>query len=223
MKRVLVVCGSPGHCAPDYSTPYEEALDAAGVEPVVVRPGELVPAEYEGLLLIGGSDVNPSLYRASHDPHTEPSDAARDALECRLIKDALYRDLPLLAICRGLQILNVQHGGSLIQHLVMTERHRRKTADPGRPVHKVEMVPGTKLAAIAAPALTWDVNSRHHQAVEVLGTGLRVSARDPEDGTVEAIERPDKPFVIGVQWHPENQAPTDKRQASLFDAFASAL
>jgi gamma-glutamyl-gamma-aminobutyrate hydrolase PuuD len=223
MKRVLVVCGSPEHCAPGYSTPYEEALRAAGIDPVIIRPGEPVPSNYAGLMLMGGSDVNPALYNAVQDVRTEGSDDARDRLECGLIGDALSRDLPLLAICRGLQILNVQHGGTLIQHLDTTAHHRVRTADRGVPVHKVEILPGTKLASIAGAARAWDVNSRHHQAIDRVGGGLHVSARDPEDGVIEAVERPDRRFVVGVQWHPENQAPSDEHQASLFRAFAAEL
>jgi putative glutamine amidotransferase len=223
MKRALIVGGTLEHCAPGYVSPYLDALRAAGVEPIVVRPGDTLPSDFSGLVLIGGTDVNPSLYDAAHDFETDHADDARDQLECRLIQDATYRDVPVLAICRGVQMLNVQRGGSLIQHLATTEHHRRKTPDLGTPVHKVEIVPGTKLAAIAGDARVWDVNSRHHQAVQRVGFGLLASAFDPDDGVIEAVERPDKRFVIGVQWHPENQAPSDWRQASLFQAFADAL
>ena len=223
MKRVLVVCGSPEHCAAGYTAPYEEALRAAGIEPVIIRPGEHIPADYTGLLLIGGSDVNPCLYDGARDPRTEGSDDARDQLELRLIQDALDRDLPLFAICRGLQILNVQHGGTLIQHLDTSERHRVRIPDRGRPVHRVTIEPGTKLAEIAGEVREWDVNSRHHQAIHQIGSDLLITARDTEDHVIEAVERVDRRFVIGVQWHPENQAPSDERQASLFRAFAEAL
>jgi putative glutamine amidotransferase len=117
----------------------------------------------------------------------------------------------------------VQHGGTLIQHLDTTEHHRRRTPDRGRPAHQVEIIPGTKLASIAGSSLIQDVNSRHHQAIDRVGAGLIVSARDPEDGVIEAVERPDKKFVIGVQWHPENQTLIDERQARLFQEFAAAL
>jgi putative glutamine amidotransferase len=172
---------------------------------------------------MGGSDVNPRLYDASRDPHTEGSDDARDRLELELIQDALDRDIPLLAICRGLQILNVHHGGTLIQHLSTTPRHRVKTDDRGRPVHQAEIVPGTRLSEIAAGARIWDVNSRHHQGIGRLGDGLIVSARDPVDEVIEAVERPDRRFLVAVQWHPENQAPSDERQAGLFRAFAQSF
>jgi putative glutamine amidotransferase len=222
MKRVLAVCGS--RWKPDNSLPYEKALCDAGIEPILIAPGTGTPADVSGLVLMGGTDVNPALYGQKRLTETENPDDARDELEYALIGDFLQRDLPLLAICRGIQILNVQHGGTLVQHLESTARHRVKTPDnPGLPAHQVEIVPGTKLAAIAGGSLTWDVNSRHHQAIGRLGECLRVSARDPEDGTIEAVERPDKRFAIGVQWHPENQSATDERQAKLFRAFAKAL
>jgi putative glutamine amidotransferase len=222
MKRVLAVCGS--RWKPDYSLPYEKALFDAGIEPVLMAPGTGIPADVSGLVLMGGTDVNPALYGETRVTETENPDDTRDELECALIRDFLGRDLPLLAICRGLQILNVQHGGTLVQHLDSSARHRVKTPqNPGLPAHQVEVVPGTRLAAIAGGSLILDVNSRHHQAIGRLGNGLQVSARDPEDGTIEAVERPDKRFVIGVQWHPENQSPADERQAKLFRAFADAL
>lgn len=223
MKRVLAVCGSPGHWKPENSVPYEEALGDAGIEPVLIAPGDEVPENFSGLVLMGGSDVNPARYGAVPDSRTEEWDDPRDELESALIERVIGRDLPLLAICRGIQVLNVQQGGTLIQHLDTTAHHRVRTADRGLPAHRVEVVPGTKLAAIAGEPLTIDVNSRHHQAIARLADGLHVSARDPEDGTIEAVERPDKRFVIGVQWHPENQSATDKRQAKLFQAFAAAL
>ena len=220
MKRVVTVSGSSAPA--DYPRPYEEALRAVGVELVPVTSSPM-PTDAAGLLLMGGSDVNPALYGEARIGDTEAADDARDALECALIEEALARDLPLLAICRGLQILNVQQGGTLIQHLPTTARHRQRTEDRGTPVHQVEIVPGTALAAIADGARKWGVNSRHHQAIDRLGEGLRISARDPEDGTIEGIERRDKRFVVGVQWHPENMSATDPHQARLFQAFADAL
>ncbi len=220
MKRVVTVSGSSASA--DYSRPYQEALRAVGVElvPVTAAP---MPADAAGLLLMGGSDVNPARYLETRVGETEEADDARDELECALIEEALGRDLPVLAICRGLQILNVQQGGTLIQHLPTTSRHRQRTEDRGTPVHQVEIVPGTALAAIADGALQCGVNSRHHQAIDKLGDGLRISARDPEDGTIEAMELPDKRFVVGVQWHPENMSASDPHQARLFQAFADAL
>jgi putative glutamine amidotransferase len=179
--------------------------------------------ETRGVVLMGGSDVNPARYAETPQPETDAPDDARDELECQLIKQAIEHDMPLLAICRGIQILNVQHGGTLVQHLDSTPRHRQRTPDKSLPVHQVEISPGTLLAKIAGKCLTWNVNSRHHQAIARLGDGLRISAHDVGDGTIEAVERPDKRFVIGVQWHPENQSATADTHAKLFQAFADAL
>jgi putative glutamine amidotransferase len=229
MKQVLAVCGSLAHWKPAESQPYEEALRAVGIEPVLVSPETFawtagdIPEAASGLLLMGGSDVNPARYGEARHPETQDPDDARDELECGLIKEALARDLPLLAICRGIQILNVAHGGSLVQHLDSTERHRQRPENRGQPAHQLVVLPGTRLADILGGALTLDVNSRHHQAIARVGDGLVVSARDPEDGTIEAVERQDKRFVVGVEWHPENMAPTDPLQAKLFRAFAQAL
>ncbi len=223
MKQVLAVCGAPEHFSSDASQPYVEALRAADVEPILISPGDSAPEEFQGLLLMGGSDVNPTLYGEVRKSDTESSDDARDALELALIRKAVERDLPLLAICRGLQILNVAHGGSLIQHLNSTDRHRVRPANRGLPAHPVDIDAGTRLASIVGKPLTLEVNSRHHQAIARLGDGLRASAHDPKDGTIEAVERSDKRFVVGVQWHPENMSPSDPREAKLFQAFGSAL
>jgi len=224
MKRVLAVCGSPGHWTPESGLPYEAALRAAGLEPVLIPPGSEVPTDVSGLLLMGGTDVNPARFGEARQSESDDPDDARDELECNLIQDFLGRDLPVLAICRGVQILNVQHGGTLVQHLDSTARHQVRTPDDkGRPAHQVKIVSGTRLAAIEGEPLTLEVNSRHHQAIARPGDGLRVSARDSEDGTIEALERPDKRFVVGVQWHPENMSMSDARQAKLFQAFAAAL
>ncbi len=223
MKRILAIRGSDA--APGETAPYEDALRAAGLEPVVVGAAAETGLDgFDGLLLMGGSDVNPARYGEAAVAETQPPDDARDAAEMKAIAEALERDVPVLAICRGLQILNVEHGGALIQHLDDNLGHRVKTGDRSRPVHEVEIVPGTKLAAILGePLERVQVNSRHHQAAGRIGAGLVVSARS-KDGVVEGLERPDKPFVIAVQWHPENQANGgDARQARLFRAFARAL
>src|ERR1700682_4380979 len=148
-----------------------------GAQPLLeeARPG-LEIGQCSGLLLTGGSDVNPALYGETAAPETQPSDDVRDAAEAALIDEALARDLPLLAICRGMQILNVRLGGSLVQHLPGAARHVKRTPDRSLPAHSVVIEPGTLLANIAHRE-TWDVNSRHHQAVARLAPGLRVCAR----------------------------------------------
>ena len=165
MHTVLAVCGSPHDWGPEESGPYEEALRAAGIEPVLIRPGDKIPANFSGLVLMGGTDVSPALYGEARHSETDTSDHARDALECELVQNALDRDIPILAICRGIQILNVQHGGTLIQHLDTTEHHKRRTPDRGLPAHQVEILSGTKLAGIAKGAATWDVNSDRKSVV----------------------------------------------------------
>ena len=204
--------------------PYAAAIREAGMEPVLKEIGtDWDLNRVQGLLLTGGTDVSPASYGEEPAPETDKDlDVRRDRMEMAIIAEALERDMPILAICRGLQILNVQHGGTLIQHLETTDRHRRRTADPGITVHPVRIEPGTKLAQIAGVD-TWDVNSRHHQAAGRIGEGLRVSANDPSDGTIECLERPDKRFVLAVQWHPEDQVPASQEQQKLFHAFRDAL
>jgi putative glutamine amidotransferase len=204
--------------------PYAAAIREAGIEPVLKEVGaDWDLNKVQGLLLTGGTDVSPECYGEEPAPETDKSlNLQRDRMELAMIAKALERDMPILAICRGLQILNVQHGGTLIQHLATTERHRHRTADPSIVVHSVQIEPGTKLAEIAG-VNTWHVNSRHHQAAGRIGKGLRVSAKDPSDGTVEALERPDKRFVLAVQWHPEDQVPGSQEQRKLVHAFHDAL
>jgi putative glutamine amidotransferase len=203
--------------------PYAEAARAGGAEPVIAGvQNKLSLAGFAGLLLMGGSDVNPARFGATPRPETDAPDDERDEVELALIQDALQRDLPILGICRGLQILNVSHGGTLVQHLAATARHDPEMDDHSGPAHGVAFVPASKLAEIAAAA-AWQVNSRHHQAVLKLGENLHISARDLEDGTVEGLERHDKRFVVAVQWHPEDQTRKHPEQLRLFESFAAAL
>jgi gamma-glutamyl-gamma-aminobutyrate hydrolase PuuD len=202
--------------------PYQDAVRLGGMEPVAVSvSGSICLDGVKGLVLMGGTDVNPSRYGAMPYLETEEPDDERDEVELRLIAEALERDLPILAICRGLQILNVQHGGTLIQHLA-SSRHDPEPEDKTAPVHRVRFEPGTLLREITG-AEEWDVNSRHHQSADGIGKGLRVSARDEQDGIVEGLERPDKRFVLAVQWHPEDQVKAHREQLRLFERFADAL
>lgn len=217
-KKVLVSFDDPSAVEP-----YTAALRLAGIEPVLSPASAPVPLDnLAGLLLTGGVDVNPAHYAETPVPETEPPNDARDAMELQLIAEALERDLPLLAICRGLQILNVQHGGTLIQHLDSFKRHCQRPPNRALPAHQVNIQPNTLLASVAGTN-TWEVNSRHHQAAARVGHGLVVSATDVEDGTIEALERPDKRFLLAVQWHPENQALVGPEQLKLFQSFAEAL
>jgi putative glutamine amidotransferase len=208
----------------DRAKPYVRALAAAGVEVCLADvSGAVCFEDCSGLLLMGGTDVDPRLYGQSPAPQTQRPDGTRDNFESLAIDEALKRDLPILAICRGLQILNVHLGGSLVQHLDSVDRHRQKTPeDPGRAAHVITIEPNTLLAEIAG-VQTWQVNSRHHQAIDGVGRELRISARAPDDGTIEAVEIPSRRFVLGVQWHPEDQAPNNAEQMKLFQCFAEAL
>jgi len=202
----------------DKAEPYRRALELAGLEPVTFDPaaGQLLET-VGGLLLTGGTDVDPALYGAIPAAATDMPDRERDDYESALIRLALVRDLPVLAICRGLQLFNVVCGGTLIQHLSNTEKHRQKSG--GVPVHEV-VLDGRMADVLGAAALP--VNSRHHQAVERIGGGLVVTARDSEDGVIEGFVFPAARFAMGVQWHPENMT-DDPNQARLFQAFAASI
>lgn len=181
-----------------------------------------------GLLLTGGSDVEPSRYGASRrHPTISETDAERDDYELRLVELALARDLPIFGICRGLQLLNVAGGGTLVQD-IPSERpsgvpHAVREPRDATP-HEVDVDPESALGRILAGPATdlraVPVNSRHHQAVLAVAPSFRVTAVAP-DGLVEAIERPDASFCLGVQWHPEDFPPTG-RFAPIFIAFVEA-
>ncbi len=203
--------------------PYLAALAAAGVETVKASAGERPRLrDFEGLVLTGGDDVDPALYGEERHPKTEQPDRERDQVEKDLLAEALELDLPVLAICRGLQLLNVFHGGDLIQHLDSVQRHQQSGGVLATPAHGIIVEPDTLLYSIAG-AREWQVNSRHHQAAKRVGRNLVVSATDAEDKTIEALERPDKRFVLGVQWHPENQALVDAGQLRIFQRFGEAI
>ncbi len=198
--------------------PYRDALRQVGLEPVDFTPGcGRSLDEVDGLVMTGGTDVDPSLYGQSAHPATDAPDRERDDHESELLREALARDMPVLAICRGMQLFNVVQGGTLIQHLPETERHRKPSE--GDPVHHA-VLEGPMAEAVGASNVA--VNSRHHQAVGRLGEGLVVTARDSEDGVVEGFVYPAARFAMGVQWHPENMM-EDEYQAGLFRSFAAAV
>jgi putative glutamine amidotransferase len=208
---------------PRKAEPYASALRLVGIEPVLISPE--CPESFEGLhglLLSGGTDVNPARYGGPPHQANEAPDEERDELETVLLKQALEADLPVLAICRGMQLFSVVHGGTLIQHLANSAVHRVRGNDPALPVHDIDVEPNTRLSAILGAGRR-GVNSRHHQAVETIGVGLQVTARSTPDGVIEALERPDRTFALAVQWHPEDQVIADPAQKNLFEAFARAL
>jgi putative glutamine amidotransferase len=188
---------------------YADAVQAAGGLALLLPPDDVAaenPSELldrlDGLILAGGRDLDPLTYGARPDPETGEPSPERDRFELALASAALERDMPVLGVCRGMQMLNVACGGTLIQHLggPLCERHRHT---PGVfSDHDVELDAGS-LAARAVGADRTSVRSHHHQAIEELGEGLIASGRSPEDGLVEAIELPGRRFVLGVLWHPE--------------------
>ena len=205
--------------------PYAAAMRLVGLEPVLISAEEARSlVGLDGLLLTGGCDVDPRQYGQDQARETQKPNPARDRMEIGLLGEALDRDLPVLGICRGLQLFNVYHGGTLIQHLKV-DPHRPPQGpkiDRAKPMHEISVAPDTKLAAIFG-AGQHAVNSRHHQAVDKLGAGLMVSAKSVKDGIIEGLELPEKEFAVVVQWHPEDQVPGDGTQVKLFQAFADAV
>jgi gamma-glutamyl-gamma-aminobutyrate hydrolase PuuD len=184
---------------------YVNAIERAGGRALLVPPSEDGVEEtlqaLDGLLLSGGSDLDPGLYE--QDPHEETSGIheMRDRAELALLEAALERDMPVLAICRGSQVLNVARGGDLVQHLpevVGDEKHKHT---PGTFAdHDVTLEDGTRLGSLLGDRAP--VKSHHHQGIGRIGEGLQVAAH-AEDGTVEAVEDPNRRFAVGVLWHPE--------------------
>lgn len=187
---------------------YRRRLREAGARPLTLARADSkrLPPEVDGLVLTGGVDVDPAAYGQPPHPKVTRWDRGRDEFEMALLRQALARDLPVLAICRGHQLLNVALGGSLLQHIQAPYLyHRADYKAEGIPSrwHDVSLAPGSLLRAIYGVA-ELRVNSRHHQAVlpEMLAPGLRVAAVSP-DGLVEGIESPEHAWVVSVQWHPE--------------------
>jgi putative glutamine amidotransferase len=184
---------------------YVQALERAGGRPVLIPPSEHGIEEtldaVDGLVFSGGSDLDPDLY--DQEPHDETFGVVpeRDRAELALLESALARDLPVLAVCRGSQVLNVARGGDLVQHLpdlVGDEKHKHT---PGTFAdHDITLQPGTRLASLLGDHAP--VKSHHHQGFGRVGDGLRVAAH-AEDGTIEAVEDPSRRFALGVLWHPE--------------------
>jgi gamma-glutamyl-gamma-aminobutyrate hydrolase PuuD len=186
---------------------YLDLIREAGATPVVLPVHqEFDPALMErldGVVLTGGGDVDPSEYRRERSPLTHGIDPRRDRFELSLTRAAVARDLPLVAICRGAQVMNVALGGSLIQDINAEVPGALKHDDLerwDRVVHPVRFEPGSLLARLLGEEI--DVNSMHHQAIGELGDGLVAVGRSP-DGLVEAVEIPDLRFAVGIQWHPE--------------------
>ncbi len=203
---------------------YTDTVATAGGRPVLLPPttgavdddaAVVVVAALDALVLVGGGDIDPALYGQAPAPATVGVDPGRDASELALLAAALDADLPVLAICRGMQLLNVFLGGTLVQHVPDVVGH--DTHQPARGCFgDVEVT--TEAGSLVAKFLgeTATVRCSHHQALDRLGAGLVVTARSA-DGLAEAVELPSARFVVGVQWHPEEDA--DRRPfAALLDA-----
>jgi putative glutamine amidotransferase len=194
---------------------YVRAVEAAGGRALLVPPSTEAVEEtldvLDGLLLSGGADLDPASYGAGAHPETNGVRPDRDRAELALLEGALARDMPVLAVCRGSQVLNVARGGDLVQHLPEVVGHEGHKQTPGVfAEHDVEVLPETKLHDVVGERAP--VKSHHHQGYGQLGEGLREAAR-ADDGTVEAIEDPSRRFALGVLWHPE-----EGEDAALFEA-----
>jgi putative glutamine amidotransferase len=189
---------------------YSLAVQAAGGMALLLPPDDAVaerPDEMlelvDGLILAGGSDVDPASYGARPHPETHGSWPERDRFELALAHRALERDIPVLGVCRGMQMLNVACGGTLDQHLPERVGHQDHRHTPGTfSDHQVRLEEGS-LAALAAGTVNSAVKSHHHQGLDELGEGLVATGWSTDDGVVEAIELPGKPYALGVMWHPE--------------------
>lgn len=212
-KRVAISFGEAAK-----ARPYSAAVELTGLPWFDAADESLDGAA--GLVLSGGVDVNPDLYGAERHPETEESDEERDRLEVGLVREALSRDIPVLAICRGIQVLNVALGGTLVQHLDsgLLSVHRQRGVDHA---HEVVVEPGNEVAVIMGAGVH-TVNSRHHQALDRVADGLKVVGRSAEDGIIEAAVLEGKRWVVAVQWHPEDRVQYAGDRA-LFEQFARAV
>jgi putative glutamine amidotransferase len=206
---------------------YVDAVRRAGGVPVLLAPGEehvdALLERLDGVVLSGGGDVDPRHYGGAVDhPAIERVDPERDAFELTMARRVVERGVPTLSICRGCQVLNVALGGTLIEHLpdVVGEElaHRGPPGEGAR--HAVVVEPSSHLATILSETRTEPV-SWHHQAPGNVAAPLEVVAW-AADGTVEALEHPEHPWLVGVQWHPEETAAEDPAQQRLFDALVEA-
>ncbi|MGH7409333.1 MAG: gamma-glutamyl-gamma-aminobutyrate hydrolase family protein, partial [Candidatus Methylomirabilales bacterium] len=209
---------------------YTRAITAAGglplILPIAAEPdlvADLV-GTLDGLLLTGGEDVHPSFYGEAVQEKCGPIDETRDRFEIGLTRAALARELPVLAICRGMQVLNVACGGTLHQDLAYrpetAAHHTGVKEDRARRIHPVRVLPGTRLREILG-AEEAAVTSTHHQVIREMAPGFRPAALAP-DGVLEGMEKTEDPFALAVQWHPERLALADPNQLRLFRALVEA-
>jgi putative glutamine amidotransferase len=211
---------------------YVAAIEAAGGAPLILPPGlgptalDAIFARLDGLLLSGGGDVDPAYYDEAPHPALTSVSPDRDDTEMAFARRAVEADTPLLAVCRGIQVLNVALGGSLVQD-IPTQRPGSLEHMPDRTkvardhhTHAIQIEPGTRLQQVLG-AEQVGVNSWHHQSLKQVAPRLKVSACSP-DGVIEAVELPDRRFVIGVQWHPEWLTDRQPEMRRLFEALVEA-
>lgn len=224
MPRIAIAPCSKNH-------DYEESVRRAGGDPTILDlardPVAEVIDRFDGVLLTGGADVLPSAYGQPAHPTFKAAEPGRDEYELELVRRALEANLPVFAICRGLQVLNVASGGTLVQDIPSEVANAvpHEVREPRVAIaHEVWMTSGTLLERLMRERIEEGdeikVNSRHHQAAKQLGAGLVVSATAP-DGVIEAVEAPAHRFCLGVQWHPENFYRTGEF-SPLFEGFVAA-
>jgi len=210
---------------------YMESVRRAGGEPIEVAAGGEAPehilARVDGIMLTGGGDVDPMLYGDTPHATFQAAEADRDQFEMALTRAAIAANIPFLAICRGMQLLNVAMGGTLIQDIPSQVPGALEHSVPeprAHVAHEVWVAKGSRLSALLADHMedgeTCHVNSRHHQSVATAAPGFEITATSP-DGVIEAMETPGAAFCIGVQWHPENFWRTGEFR-SLFEGFVQA-
>ena len=222
----MMVDSSPLIAVPHWRAPtwertrfYYDAVEAVGAR-YILADGDELPEEVRGLLLTGGVDVDPRLYREKRDPRTDRPNTKRDQNELRLLRHALDRDLAVLCICRGHELLNAAMGGSLVQHIEGDGHRWHDSGSSGW--HEVVVNGDSRLAGVYGSWTTMRVNSRHHQGVteERLAPSLRITARS-RDGLVEGVESAEHRWVMGIQWHPERPE-MHPESLAIFWAFADA-
>ena len=210
---------------------YMESVRRAGGEPIEVAAGGEAPehilARVDGIMLTGGGDVDPMLYGETPHATFQAAEGDRDQFEMALTRAAIAANIPFLAICRGMQLLNVAMGGTLIQDIPSQVPGALEHSLPeprAHVAHEVWVAKGSRLSALLADHMedgeTCHVNSRHHQSVATAAPGFEITATSP-DGVIEAMEKPGAAFCIGVQWHPENFWRTGEFR-SLFEGFVQA-
>lgn len=228
-RIAVTLCGHATRRCEVAREQYLDAIRRAGADPIAIDPTGVAPDAFDGLCLTGGGDIDPVRYGADNVASTD-IDEQRDALEFALLERALARDIPVLGICRGFQVLNVQFGGSLEQHHL---GHSPKYPPGGATVsddpagadavrHVIVAEPGSQLAAACGDD-PFVVNSSHHQVITAdrLAADLRATGRVGE--LVEALESPAHRWVVAVQWHPERSAQVSPSATKIFEAFIAAV